>query len=358
MSFVHIRPSSVLLLLLALAGCGYDRATSGYAYPTPPGSPPVDTASDDRVPSSLDGLWTASGTSAALLQLAPTQLAKSAELAAVTTVTTSSASLSALNSVAFDARGTMWVASAEDSRVLAFAPDSLARTRESSASRVLFPTAGSIDGPIAIAFDRAHRLWVANSGNGTLVRFDTTQLGATGFPVPAVVISGVGHPASIAFDASGALWVSDSRAGTVVKYASTQLTTSGSPAPVVSLGATWTFLPNPSGIAFDAEGTLWMAGAQKNEIVGFTSETLARAGRKVPDVVLTLARNFFLVSAGLSFDGDGNLWIMGDAGAIGRLDQSQLATSGSPAPSVQLRLSGQALFWNLAFWPRPAGLSF
>lgn len=326
MSFTNIRPRTVLLLLIALAGCGYDRATSSYQLP--PAAPPVDTTVDERVPTSLDGLWTASGTS------------------------------SGRSSVAFDARGTMWVASAADSRLLAFAPASPARTRESNASRVIFPIEGSIDAPRAIAFDRAHRLWVANAGNGTLVRFDTTQINATGIPVPSVVISGVGQPASIAFDASGALWVSDSRAGTVAKYSPAQLAASGAPAPALSLGATWTFLPNPSGIAFDAAGRLWMSGAQKNEIVAFTPETLARAGKKEPAIVLTLAQNFVLISGGLSFDVDGNLWIMGAAGAIAKLDQSQLATSGSPVPSVQLRLSGPELFGNLAFWPRPAGLSF
>jgi sugar lactone lactonase YvrE len=324
MSFPNIRPSTLLLLLIALAGCGYDRATSSYQLP--PTASPADTTVDDRVPFSLDGLWTDGGTSAA--------------------------------SVAFDARGTMWVASSGDSRLRAFASASLAGTRESNATRVILPTAGSIDAPSAIAFDRAHRLWVANSGNGTLVRFDTTQIDATGSPVPTVVISGVGRPASMAFDASGALWMSDSRAGTVVKYTPAQLATSGSPKPALSLGATWTFLPSPSGLAFDAAGRLWIAGAEKNEIVAFTPETLARAGKKEPEIILTLDQNFFLVPGGLSFDVDGNLWIMGNAGTIAKLDQSQLASSGSPVPSAQRRLSGLAQFSNLAFWPRPAGLSF
>src|SRR2546425_9452749 len=83
---------------------------------------------------------------------------------------------------------------------------------------------------------RSHRLWVANHDNGTLVRFDGAQLAAGGAPVPAVVLSGLGHPTAPAFDGDGALWVSDNVAQTVAKYPGAGPPASGPPAPALALG--------------------------------------------------------------------------------------------------------------------------
>src|SRR5439155_727219 len=91
-------------------------------------------------------------------------------------------------------------------------------------------------------------LWTASHDNGTLVRFDGAQLAVGGAPVPAVMLSGLGHPTSLAFDADGSLWVSDNVAQTIAKYRATDLTVSGSPAPAVVLTENNNASPLPLGL--------------------------------------------------------------------------------------------------------------
>ncbi|HEU4879313.1 MAG TPA: hypothetical protein VFT21_07670, partial [Gemmatimonadaceae bacterium] len=61
------------------------------------------------------GLWTASGSPSAIQRLGPEQLLTDGTPTPATTITTPSARLFTLNSIAFDADGTMWVASQDDS---------------------------------------------------------------------------------------------------------------------------------------------------------------------------------------------------------------------------------------------------
>jgi hypothetical protein len=47
---------------------------------------------------------------------------------------------------------------------------------------------------------------------------------------------------------------------------------------------------------------------------------------------------------------------MGGADALEKFSRASLAATGAPSPSVRVRLIGYTLFWNVAFWPKPAGL--
>src|SRR5439155_940405 len=144
--------------------------------------------------------------------------------------------------------------SADDNRLLAFESAALTSSGFKAATAVIAPNAGSLSAPTGLAFDPAHRLWVANHDNGTLVRFDGAQLAAGGAPVPAVVLSGLGHPTALAFDGEGSLWVVGG-AGTLTKFARTSLGASGAPEPSARLTITghqvlWSaaFWPRPAGL--------------------------------------------------------------------------------------------------------------
>ncbi len=230
------------LLLPIAAGCGNDATT-----PIPP-TPPV----------GQDGLWTVSGSPSAILRLDPTQLTDTGQRDPATALTTPSALLHTLAGVAFDAAGNLWIASEDDSLLLAFAPGALSSSGHKAASTVITPTRGSLSGPIGLAFDAQHRLWVVNDRSATLVRFDTAQLAAGGAQAPAVVLSLPGSPVAIAFDAAGSLWVSDNQFNVIYKYTADELATSGSPPPAFFLTGADSLL-NPTGLAFDAAGNLWVA---------------------------------------------------------------------------------------------------
>jgi sugar lactone lactonase YvrE len=330
----------LLVTITLAAACDRDPAT-------PPGSPPG--------PSLADGLWTSSTYAPALLRLEPVQLDTSALLTAATTITTSSATLSALNSVAFAADGTMWVASEDDSRLLGFAASSLASSGERAATVVISSAGGSIALPTGLAFDRGHGLWVANYGNGTLARFSAAQLAAGGTPAPEVVLSGLMNPTALAFDADGALWVSDIQAGTISRFAPSQLAASGSPAPSRVLRGSPGTLDRPSGLAFDASGRLWVGTAEQRTIVAFGPARLSAGGTAEPDIVLSSGEGSLMWPVGLAFDASGALWVA-NVSSLEKLDPPALAQSGAPRPAARLQLRDNVLFWGAAFWPRPAGL--
>lgn len=341
---------SALGMLAALAiACGYDSTSPG-AY----GTPPVD--STPAAPSPLAGLWTSSGSNPALFRLASEQLTGASDVVPATTVVTPSAPLFTLNSIAFDDAGTLWVASQDDSVLLSFPASRLDTTRFSVAERVITPIDESLSAPSGIAFDRRHNLWVANNANGTVVRYDSLQLVAGGPQVPAVTLSQLGHPTGLAFDADGALWISDNRGNRLFSFGAAKLAVSGKPGPDILISNLAGALNVPSGIAFAADGTLWVANLGRQNVVAFSPAQLAAGGALAPAIVLSPAANAVTLPTGLAFDAAGALWVVSGDGRLAKFDRGALGVSGQPEASVALRVPAHTIFWSLAFWPKVRSL--
>lgn len=336
-----LRNAAMIFFASMNLGCSYDAAM---AYTPPPD------------PVTADGLWTASAAAPAILRVAPAQLLAGGNTVPSTAILTPSAHLSALNGVAFDADGTLWITSAVDSVLVAFSPAALASSGQVAASRRVTSAAGSLSAPSSVAFDAGHRLWVANFESGTIVRFDRAQLATSGAPTPAVVIATGGHPASIAFDASGSLWASGVRQNEIVKYGAAQLAASGSPVPEVRIAVSGTPLVDPAGIAFDADGTLWLSNSGHQSVIAFTAAQQAAGGAQAPHIVLALRPPAVSVPTGLAFDADGSLWVMSEDGRLAKFARAALAESGAPLPDTRLVLTGYGLIWSAAIWPTPAAL--
>jgi sugar lactone lactonase YvrE len=273
------------------------------------------------------------------------------------TITTTSASLVTFNSIAFDDAGTLWVASENDAMLLGFGADRINASGPTVATSVISPIDSSMSGPSAIAFDRQHRLWVANSTRGTIVRFDPAQLAAGGQLVPAVTIEGLGHPAGIAFDADGALWMSDDQANRLFKFGAAKLAASGGPAPDVVITAGTAFsLKTPTGLAFDADGKLWVANPARGNVVAYDATQQATGGPVAPTVSIGLTTSGVTTPVGLAFDSTRALWVVSADGALVKLDRASLAASGQPPASATLRVAGRTSFWSIALWPKVKGL--
>ena len=333
-------PLRVALFALVVAGTGCDNGDSTAPKPDP---------------SMPEGLWTVSGASASIISFDAAQLRGTGEIVPTTVVATPSARLFTLAGVAFDSSGTLWIASADDSLLLAFDQAALA-SGISVATTVIEPVAGSLSAPSGLAFDRTRRLWVANHENGTLVRFDVSQLSTGGPQQPAVVISGLGHPTAIAFDAAGTLWMSDNAAHTISGFAATQLESSGKHTPAVVLSSTAGSLIHPSGLAFDQEGNLWVANLGNHSVIGFGADQLCCTGVPAPRRVLAPRVTPLGLPVGLAFDAAGNVWVVGGTGTLTRFDRSSLDAAGSNEPSIQFAVTGHSLLWSAAFWPKPVGL--
>jgi sugar lactone lactonase YvrE len=301
------------------------------------------------------GLWTVSGVDESLIRLAPEQLIADGDRVPAAVIHTPSGVLCCMAGAAFDSDGSMWVTSEFDSRLLHFPPDGLAQSGTVSATAIS-AVAGSLAGPIALAFDSQHRLWVANNDNGTVVRFDREQLNAGGAVAPAVILSGLTTPSALAFDRAGSLWVSDFTAHTISSFTASQLSTSGSPTPHVVIGAVDNSLLTQTGIAFDALGNLWVGNFGNHTIVSFSATQIAAGGSPVPRVIISSNGTSLASVAGLAFDGDGALWVIGGSGLFEKYSPASLATSGAPSPAVTVRSTDHTLYWSGAFWPIPAGM--
>jgi|GEM_PF-440104 len=172
--------------------------------------------------------------------------------------------------------------------------------------RFAFGTSGSGNGqlqfPIGMAIDASGNLWVADSGNARIQKFNSngeylSQFGSYG--------TGNGHfiePAGIAIDSSGNLWIVDPAVARIKKFNSkgeylSQFGTFGTGNGQLS----W-----PFGIEIDAEGNLWVADSGNHRIQKFNSkgEYLSKFGSEGS------GDGQFQEPADVAVDSSGNLWVV------------------------------------------------
>lgn len=231
-------------------------------------------------------------------------------------------SLSQPGGIAFDDFGNLWVANGKANTVVQFSasqlgsgqtPAPIAASATPTPSITIGASSGSLNGPLAIAFDGSDNLWVANANAGTVVEFTAAQLAASGTPTPAVILSAAAGsivgPVGLAFDFNGNLWVANGNTGhnTVVEFSASQLTASGAPTPAVVLSASAGSLASPTGLAFDNSGNLWVANAAAPTVVEFTTSQLASSGSPTPNVVVSTRANSLAMPVGIAFDPPVNL---------------------------------------------------
>ncbi|HWE85099.1 MAG TPA: NHL repeat-containing protein [Terracidiphilus sp.] len=207
--------------------------------------------------------------------------------------------------VAFDSQGDLWVVSGEVTEYVppfqsGMAPsavigapnlDTLASCNGTSSGEhgpILPPTAGTLCGPEAIAFDAHGNLWVTDQGNLRVLEFVppfTTGMSASlvlGQPTMTVFTGGATcfasatnfcRPDGLAFDGNGDLWVSDWTYARVLEFVPPF--TSGMAASVVVGQPNFTGLSAsatvryPNGLTFDGEGNLIALNDAGNDIVVF-----------------------------------------------------------------------------------------
>jgi sugar lactone lactonase YvrE len=317
---------------LALGGCKSSTA------PAPPTGPVA--------------LWvvTFGGT---ILGYTATQLASSTSAAPKVVVSTAGT-----GEVAFDASGNLWTTDEGANAVVEYTASQLVASGSPTPNVTLTANAaGSLNFPVALAFDAGGNLWVGNYGplprdSGTLVKFTPRQLAASGSPTPAVTLSdnagSISLPRGLAFDHSGNLWMCNTLV--VVAFSASQLASSGSPVPAVTLSADANIsLDGPVALAFDGGGNLWVANINAN-VVEFASSQLGSTGSPTPAVTLTSAPA--AEPTGLAFDGHGNLRVTSSFfSTVVEFAASQLRASGAPAPNVTLSGASISPLSGLAFTP-------
>jgi sugar lactone lactonase YvrE len=307
-------------------------------------------------------LWIANfGASQTAVEYTAAQLASPTSATAATVIALGTAENAG---AAFDASGNLWLSKFGAATVVEYSASALTAARTPTAAVALSANAGSLSNPAGLAFDSSGDLWIVNSSAATVVEFTPSQLASSGSPTPAVTIgassASLDEPFGIAFDASGDLWVSNI-GGSVVEFTPSQLTASGTPTPTVILTSASGSLNGPLMIAFDAAGRLWVANGDhdQNSVVAFSPSQLAASGSPTPVVTLSANAGSLDGPAGLAFDASGNLWVSnidGTSTTVVEFAASQIATSGSPAPSVTITGGSLSEPFGLAFDPHAAGL--
>jgi len=201
-----------------------------------------------------------------------------------------------------DAGGRLWVADFANNRVLRFDHAS-ALASGANASAVLGQpgfttntqntTRSGMNGPEAVLADAGGRLWVADSNNSRVLRFDAAAtrpnganaggvLGQPNFTTNAVVTTrkGMAYPHGMAVDSTGRLWVADFGNDRVLRFNAAAGKANGANADgvlgepnftSVVIATTRSGMFDPSGVTVDLAGNLYVADLANTRILIYRS---------------------------------------------------------------------------------------
>jgi sugar lactone lactonase YvrE len=245
----------------------------------------------------------------------------------------SATSLNGPTGIYIDASGALWVADTGNNRVLRFdaatavSVTGATTTADQVIGQANFTTATSgttlttLNGPHAVSVDASGNLWVADSLNNRVLRFDSvTSLGngatatrvlgqANGTTATAASTqAGMSNPSALAVDASGNLWIADTGNNRVLRFASAaSISTDGANATAVlgqinftasAAATTQAGLSGPRGVAVNSAGRLWVSDTGNNRVLWYDNAS-ALANGSVANGVLGHA-NFSTSASGLS----------------------------------------------------------
>lgn len=248
--------------------------------------------------------------------------------------------------------GKVFVAVPSQNRVLRFV-NAAALTNGANAEAVLgqinFAGTGSattqtgMNYPFSVSVDQQGRLWVSDTGNHRILRFDGAATLANGAPADRVLgqtnfisgssdsgSDGLNYPTSVFADTAGNLWVADYINNRVLRYGNAAGLGNGAAASAVlgqatfailSAGTSQTKMNRPATVYVDPVGRLWVSEQLNNRVLRFDAAA-GLANGAAASAVLGQA-NFTSSSsglgaasldnpAGLAMDAAGTLYV-GDA---------------------------------------------
>jgi len=192
------------------------------------------------------------------------------------------------------------------------------------------------------AIPSSNKLWMPTAKDDELAGFASSVLGASATKPATVAIDGPGSK-SVAFDKDGNLWalgpaVDDKM---VARFPASKLGSSGTVKPDISFDLPEiTCSPALSSLAFDADGNLWLSSPCGAEVYRIPAADLKTSDDKTSDFVIAglTAANNLPDNEGLAFDANGNLWIGGGA-ALRRFDAARLGDSTADPADLELTVS-------------------
>ncbi len=303
------------------------------------------------------------------------------------TVATTPSGMNNLRFVTGDAQGTIYVVEEPNQRVLVFR-NAQAKPNGGDADFVLGqndflsklnpqpPTEASFNIPRAAFYDdQTKTLWVTDFSNNRVLRF--TEMDAPAAPEPfhwvnsqaaEVVIgqpdfsgsaagtsaSSFTTPQGICYHPpSGKLFVSDRANHRVLRFSSEAALTSGSSAEAVfgqpnftskNTGLSATGMNNPTGLAIEEDGTLWLADYGNKRVLRFDDAVNLPGGASASGILgqadfitasTSVSQTVMGGPVGVSVHSDGTLWVADfSANRVLRYDDAKHKANGAPADGV------------------------
>ena len=259
--------------------------------------------------------------------------------------------------VAVDAAGNVYVADKFNHRIRKISTDgvvsTIAGTGMSGGGR-----GGHGDGeapsaqfktPTGVAVDAAGNVYVADSGNHRIRMISNGQVstiaGSGSITIGAHVdglattVARFNYPYDLALDAAGNIYVADYTSSRIRKIAPRAVGESDRKVSTITSGGEAVAFNTPTGVALDAEGNLYVAESNNEQIRKFTPEpegvSILAGGLRGSDDGVGAAAKFFS-PVGVAVDAEGNVYV-GDSSnnlirkitAAGRV--STIAGGGSTA---------------------------
>lgn len=200
----------------------------------------------------------------------------------------------------FDSAGNLWVVNDDNfSQSLAeFTPAQLATGGNIAPAITLGGIFGTTDGLCnsdGLVFDSSGDLWASGLCFNNVAAFTPTQLANGGNVAPQSELIGgnttINQPVAVTFDAAGNLWVANSAANGgapgALEFSASGLAAGGNIPPAVTIAGNATLMNNPAGVAFDPSGNLWVAQQGSNSLTRYSTADLAAGGNVAPSSVVS-----------------------------------------------------------------------
>ena len=216
-----------------------------------------------------------------------------------------------------DRKGRLWVADASNNRVLMFEAAVFRNSQpypDSVFGQNSFTTAGSsttvttMSNPRGVWLDANDRLWVADSANNRVLRFDAVSnkpstgasadgvLGQSNFTTSGALNSAsrLQFPTSVAISSNGALFVANADGNRVFRFDAAAGKPAGANADAVlgqasfatiTSGFSASQMNNPRGLTVTADDSLWVCDSQNNRVIRFDQASTKASGSLASGVV-------------------------------------------------------------------------
>jgi sugar lactone lactonase YvrE len=267
--------------------------------------------------------------------------AVTANVAATLTAATQAA-LSGPFGLTFDSSGDLLIANLAGNSIVELASTSVLIVNQSST----LSAATGLNLPLAMILDPNGDLFIANSGNNTISVLPASTGTIFGQAVTANQITtlsaatGLDLPLALAMNANGDLFISNDQNNTISVLPATTGTIFGQAvtANQITTLDTPVGFQAPFGLSVDANGDLFGANINANQIIVFPSHTGTIFGQAVTanDETTLQAATGLDSPIALDFDANGNLFVANDAGTI------------SVIPATTGTIFGQSMTANVA----------